>query len=82
MLVGLKLKELSTKCQIILITHEATIASLADQHFRVTKEGEESYVRELSDDERVQEIARMLSGTSEIKEALMHAERLLGLREK
>jgi len=82
LLVGLKLKELSTKCQIILITHEATIASLADQHFRVTKEGEESYVRELSDDERVQEIARMLSGTSEIKEALMHAERLLGLREK
>jgi len=78
LLVGLKLKELSTKCQIILITHEATIASLADQHFRVTKEGEESYVRELSDDERVQEIARMLSGTSEIKEALMHAERLLG----
>ena len=82
LLVGLKLKELSTKCQIILITHEATIASLADQHFRVTKEGEESYVRELSDDERGQEIARMLSGTSEIKEALMHAERLLGLREK
>ena len=82
LLVGLKLKELSTKCQIILITHEATIASLADQHFRVTKEGEESYVRELSDDERVREIARMLSGTSEIKEALMHAERLLGLREK
>ena len=82
LLVGLKLKELSTKCQIILITHEATIASLADQHFRVTKEGEESYVKELNDDERVQEIARMLSGTSEIKEALIHAERLLKLREK
>jgi len=82
LLVGLKLEELSTKCQIILITHEATIASLADQHFRVTKEGEESYVKELNDDERVQEIARMLSGTSEIKEALIHAERLLKLREK
>lgn len=82
LLVGLKLKELSTKCQIILITHEATIASLADQHFRVTKEGEESYVKELNDDERVQEIARMLSGTSEIKEALIHAERLLKFREK
>lgn len=82
LLAGLKLKELSTKCQIILITHEATIASLADQHFRVTKEGEESYVKELNEEERVQEIARMLSGTSEIKEAVVHAERLLRLRDE
>jgi len=82
LLTGLKLKELSTKCQIILITHEATIASLADQHFRVTKEGEESYVKELNDEERVQEIARMLSGTSEIREAIAHAMRLLNLRKK
>jgi len=82
LLTGLKLKELSTKCQIILITHEATIASLADQHFRVTKEGEESYVKELNDEERVQEIARMLSGTSEIREAIAHAMRLLNLRKR
>ncbi len=82
LLTGLKLKELSTKCQIILITHEATIASLADQHFRVTKEGEESYVKELNDEERVQEIARMLSGTSEIREAIAHAMQLLNLRKK
>lgn len=82
LLTGLKLKELSTKCQIILITHEATIASLADQHFRVTKEGEESYVKELNDEERVQEIARMLSGTSEIREAIAHAMQLLNLRKR
>jgi DNA repair protein RecN (Recombination protein N) len=77
LLTGLRLRELSRSCRILLVTHEATLASLADQHFLVEREGAESLIREVRGDERVREIARMLSGDPDLKEAQDHARRIL-----
>ncbi|MDR1886216.1 MAG: AAA family ATPase [Synergistaceae bacterium] len=77
LLAGKKLKELSRSCRTILITHEATIASMADQHFVVRRTGDETTVDEIDGPEREREIARMLSGV-ETTEALEHARALLG----
>jgi DNA repair protein RecN (Recombination protein N) len=76
LLAGEKLKEISENCRTILITHEATIAAMADQHFVVTRTGDETEIREISGDERAREIARMLAG-SESREAMEHARSLL-----
>lgn len=77
LLAGEKLKALSCSCQTILVTHEATIAAMADQHFVVRRSGEETVVCEIRGDEREREIARMLAG-SQSQEALLHAKSLLG----
>ena len=76
LLAGEKLRELSKSCRTILITHEATIAAMADQHFLVRKSAIETDVAEISGEERVIEIARMLSG-SDSREAIEHARALL-----
>jgi DNA repair protein RecN (Recombination protein N) len=78
LLAGRKLRELSRGCRTILITHEATIAAMADQHFVVERHGDLTEVREVGGEERVSEIARMLAG-SESREALEHARSLLGM---
>ncbi|SMG08754.1 DNA repair protein RecN (Recombination protein N) [Dethiosulfovibrio salsuginis] len=76
-LAGIKLKELSNRCQVILITHEATIAAQADCHMVVRRKGNESYIEKLDRDGRVSEIARMLSGDFNLEEAKSHAAKLL-----
>lgn len=80
-LSGVKLKELSRRCQVVLVTHEASIAALGDVHILVRREGGESQVRRVEGEERVTEIARMLSGTPNLAEARDHARRLLAERE-
>ncbi len=63
---GKKLKDLSKSHQVLAITHLQQIASVADQHFKVFKEvkGERTLtkIKKLAKEERVSEIARMLSG--------------------
>ena len=76
-LSGLKLQELSRRCQVILVTHEASIAALGDWHYVVRKEAGESRVCEVQGEERVRELARMLSGNPDLAEAQEHARRLL-----
>lgn len=70
--VGRKLKDLSASQQVLCVTHQPQIASLADRHFTVEKQvsGGRTAVtaRELSEAQQVEEIARMLAG-SEITEA-------------
>ncbi|MDR1471009.1 MAG: AAA family ATPase [Synergistaceae bacterium] len=77
LLAGQKLRELSKNCRTILITHEATIAAMADQHFVVRRAGDETSVSQISGEERALEIARMLAGSAS-REALDHARALLG----
>jgi len=77
-LAGYALKELSKRCQVLLITHEASIAALADQHFKVEREGDISRVMEVDHDSRVLEIARMLAGNPDDPEASRLASSLLG----
>ena len=76
-LSGLKLKELSRRCQVILVTHEASIAALGNRHYVVRKKDGESYAEIVDCEERVREIARMLSGDPDLPEAQEHARRLL-----
>lgn len=64
-----KLKELSKDFQVILITHLPQIAAMSDTHYHVEKKMEASktagVVRQLSEEEKVVEIARMLSGNTD-----------------
>ncbi len=76
-LTGLKLRGLADRVQVILITHEASIAALAKQHYRVERTGDLSKFEQVNGEERVREIARMLSGTAGETEALVHARKLL-----
>ena len=78
--VGEKLKELSAFSQVICITHLPQIARFADKHFRVEKKvvGERTLItaKALTEEEQVDEIARMYGGeTTEI--GLAHARELL-----
>ena len=79
--VGLKLKQLSGSQQVLCVTHQPQIASLADRHFLVDKivaRGRTSIsVRELNSAERVEEIARMLAGETVSETAREHARELL-----
>jgi len=80
--VGLRLKALGAKRQVLVVTHLAQIASFADHHLLVEKspgaDGRNVVsVRELhSDDERAAELARMMSGGVTAK-ALARARELL-----
>ncbi len=76
-LTGLKLRALADRAQVILITHQASIAAMADCHYKVERSGDVSAVHPVEGEERVREIARMLSGDSGNEEALAHARRLL-----
>ena len=77
LLAGCKLRELSRRCRTVLITHEATIAAMADKHFLVRREDDETYISQISGEAREREIARMLAGDETSREAIEHARSLL-----
>ncbi len=76
--IGLKLHSIAEGSQVICVTHSAQIATLADNHFLISKKETEgrayTSVRLLSYDERVEEAARILGGIS-ITEAQRQAAR-------
>jgi DNA repair protein RecN (Recombination protein N) len=76
-LSGLKLQELSRRCQVLLVTHEASIAALGNRHYVVRKQYGESHVLKVEGEDRIHELARMLSGNPDLPEAQEHARRLL-----
>ena len=69
---------LSQNMQIIDITHLPQVASKQGAHFVVYKEGGHTNIRPLSNSERVDEIAKMLSGSEITDAARKQAEILLG----
>ena len=75
------MKEMSSKMQVFAITHLPQIAAKGNQHYKVFKssEGENtiSELKLLSQNERVVEIAEMLSGKDISDSALQHAKSLL-----
>ena len=79
--VGYKLKALSETRQVICITHQAQIAALADTHFLIKKNVENNrtftQVSELSFEDRVRELARIIGGVSITELTLKHAEEML-----
>jgi len=75
------MNELSQKHQLIVITHLPQIASRGGQHYQVFKEvlGKRTFtrVKVLAKEERVVEIARMLSGDKPTATALQNAKELM-----
>ena len=69
--------------QVISITHLPQIAALGSAHYKVEKEdsaqGTTSHMKELSPEERVREIAQMLSGSDVTEAAIQNAKQLLRL---
>ena len=79
--VGQRLKALSKTQQVLCITHLPQIAAFADQHFLIekneTKGRTQTAIRRMEEDERVREVARMLSGATLTETSIRHAEQLL-----
>ncbi len=78
--VAERLARLAETHQVIVITHLAQIAVYAHRHFLVDKQtmdgATHTTITQLSQEERVYEVARMLSGTGD-EEALKHAQKML-----
>lgn len=79
--VGQKMKEIGANRQALCITHLAPVAASAAAHYQVVKEVKEgrtfTHIHLLNDDERVEELSRMLGGSG--KAAKEHAQELLGI---
>ena len=82
--VGLKLKELSTSKQVLCITHSPQIASLADHHYLVKKvtgaQRTSTTVEQLGNEQRIEELARMLGGGVASDITFTHARELVETR--
>ena len=76
--VGEVIAELSATMQVIDITHLPQIASKGDRHYLVYKSESTTNMRQLSGDERITEIAKMLSGENITDAAIEQAQILLG----
>ena len=77
------MKKMSTNMQVISITHLPQVAAKANKHFLVSKTETKtmtySTLKELNYDERVHEIAKMLSGKSITDSSIKNAEDLLAV---
>ncbi len=80
--VGERLARLGEAAQVLVVTHSPQVAARAGTHWRVEKTETEAAsitrVRPLEPSERIEEIARMLSGAEVTEEARAAARRLLG----
>ncbi|RBP61878.1 DNA replication and repair protein RecN [Brevibacterium sanguinis] len=79
--IGRRLAKLAEHAQVIVVTHLPQVAAWADTHVTIVKDDDaetvSSGVRELSEDERVVELSRMLAGMEESASAKAHAAELL-----
>ncbi|MGH1467635.1 MAG: DNA repair protein RecN [Bdellovibrionales bacterium] len=81
--VGKKLRTLSKGQQVITITHLPQVAALGEHHFLIEKtsgmSGHQTNLISLNGDERVAEVARLISGEDITKASLAHATELIEL---
>ncbi|MBF26096.1 MAG: hypothetical protein CMP49_06280 [Flavobacteriales bacterium] len=81
--MGNILKEISKKGQVICITHLPQIASLGTYHYHVSKKNNNNstttLIKKLSNDNRLKELARMLSGDEVNDEAIANAKKMLDI---
>jgi len=79
--VGKKLKALSKGNQVLCVTHLPQIATFADHHFLIEKRESggraKTTVRQISGEERTEEVARMLSGAKLTETSRKHAEQMI-----
>lgn len=83
-MVGALLKQLGSAHQIVCVTHLPQVASMGDHHWLITKindtkhtQGISSHIHVLNPQERVEEIARMLGGTTITSITRQHAAEML-----
>ncbi|MBR4891832.1 MAG: DNA repair protein RecN [Alphaproteobacteria bacterium] len=79
--VGSRLNRLAASNQALVITHSAQVAGFADRHYKISKSVENdktiTSVHEISDTERVNEIARIISGAEITSESITMAKTLI-----
>ena len=79
--VGLRLNKLARNSQALVITHSAQVAGYADKHFKIAKHTQNdsttTTVTEISGDDRINEIARIISGAEITPESLATARTLI-----
>ena len=80
-MVGRRLQELGGQRQVLCVTHLPQVASQADQHVRINKisdgKSTRSGLSRLNDNERIEELARMLGGVKITKKTREHAAEML-----
>ncbi len=85
-IVGKKIKDVAGRHQVLCITHLPQIACFGDRHFLVTKaiagDRTMTMVRALSEEERIEEIARMLSGLKMTDTTRRHAREMLMMAQR
>lgn len=85
-IVGEKIKMISNNHQIICISHLPQIAALADTHFVIEKytieDKTNTIVRKLDDDERINELSRLLGGVDLTDTTKLHAKEMLEMSKK
>lgn len=81
-----KLSQLSGKCQVFSITHLPQVACMADYHYEISKhvvhDRTSTSVKELTDRERIEELARMLGGVEVTDKTRHHAQEMLVLADR
>ena len=75
--VGERLQRLAQDTQVLLVTHSPQVAARAARHFRISRTRDKTKIEMLDDAERLEEIARMLSGATVTAEARAAAKRLM-----
>jgi len=79
--IGNLMREMGQNMQLIVITHLAQVAAKGDQHYKVVKFEEQGKAKTtivpLSDDEKIQEIAQLLSGSKITEAAIKQAKELI-----
>jgi len=80
-MVGRRLREVAASRQVLCVTHLPQVASLADQHFRISKVSDGKATRTgvaiLTREERIEELARMLGGVEITQKTIDHAAEML-----
>jgi len=78
--IGERLRRLSQSSQVLCVTHLPQVAAFGDHHFQVSKKIKSNrtttIVEELPDEDRIRELARMISGSEVTDTALKHAREL------
>lgn len=82
--MGKIMDEMSAHMQVLAITHLPQVAARGHRHYKVYKEDTEertvSHIKELDENGRVEEIAKMLSGSTVSEAALANAKAFLGIK--
>lgn len=78
--IGAKMKYISKQHQVLCITHLAQVAAFAKNHYLIQKSSNDNYtnvkIKELSYDQSINEIAKLISGKEVSQESINHAKNL------